>query len=303
MAIQTEIWLADIEGNLFPDNQFYVRSIDDSPFVMNGKTVHIPQGGAKPAVEKNRSVLPATIAKRTDSEGTYNLDEFTTDPVLLQNTEEIELSYAKRQNILTEHMQTLDEQIADNFAYAWTPFGADNIVRTTGSTRATTLSGATGTRKAPGKDDFISVAELMDRMNITRQGRFLLIPSVFLADIMKISEFVEAHKIGAANLVNGTIGQLLGFNIFVRASVVSFDNQATPVVKAPGAAAAATDNNSCLAWQTNAVCRAKGDVKVFIDEDKPEYYGDIFSALVRAGGRKRRTDQKGVVSLVETWVI
>lgn len=299
MAIQQEVWLNDIQGNIFPNSEFFMQSVDDSPFVLNGKVVHIPQAGAKPNVVKNRTSLPAAITTRTDTEETYNLDEFTTDPILLQDTEAIEISYAKRQNILSEHQARLNEEIADWFAYYWGASLGANIARTTGTARAGTAPSATGNRKAVAKADLIEVNRLMNRMNVPGSGRKLLIPADFEADILKIDDFVHADKIGSAKLTEGAIGRLLGFDVFVRSKTTIYDNTGTPVRKAPGAAGAAADNLSALAWHPSLVSRAKGEVKIFIEEDKPEYYGDVFSALVRAGGRKRRTDEVGVISLVE----
>lgn len=43
-------------------------------------------------------------------------------------------------------------------------------------------------------------------------------------------------------------------------------------------------------------------MKFFEDEGNPQYYGDIYSALVRMGGRIRREDQKGVVAIVQDLV-
>ncbi|QQR95608.1 MAG: hypothetical protein IPJ93_02385 [Bacteroidota bacterium] len=31
----------------------------------------------------------------------------------------------------------------------------------------------------------------------------------------------------------------------------------------------------------------------------PQYYGDIYSALVRMGGRKRRNDAKGIIGIIQ----
>ena len=45
--------------------------------------------------------------------------------------------------------------------------------------------------------------------------------------------------------------------------------------------------------------RAQGEVKAFESEGDPTYYGDIYSFLVRAGGRILRSDSKGVAALVQ----
>ena len=39
---------------------------------------------------------------------------------------------------------------------------------------------------------------------------------------------------------------------------------------------------------------------MFDSVSNPTYYGDIYSFLVRAGGSKRRNDNKGIIALVET---
>ena len=46
MAVTPEIWTKDIEGNLFKDNEFLLKSIDESQYVVGGTVVHIPQAGS-----------------------------------------------------------------------------------------------------------------------------------------------------------------------------------------------------------------------------------------------------------------
>jgi hypothetical protein len=46
-----------------------------------------------------------------------------------------------------------------------------------------------------------------------------------------------------------------------------------------------------------------GDNEFFENEKDPTYYGSIYSALVRAGGRIRRNDAKGVIALVQDAVV
>jgi hypothetical protein len=64
-------------------------------------------------------------------------------------------------------------------------------------------------------------------------------------------------------------------------------------------AGSATDNAAVLCWQKNSVERALGMVDFFEDLGNPTYYGDIYSALVRVGGRIRRSDGKGILAIVQ----
>jgi len=294
----TIIFAKDIEANIFPNNEFYMNAKDDSAFV-EGKTVKHPVAGALPVVEINRTQLPATITKREDDENSYDLNEFTTDPTLIQDIEEIETNYSKRTNVLSDHIDTLNTKIATFFANLWLPNGSSNIVRTSStSTRTASAPSASGTRKRVAKADFIAVNTIFNRMDVPTNGRFCVIPAEFLEDLLLIDGFVEADKIGRANLIEGQIGRLLGFDIFVRSSVGVYTNDGTPVKKALGAAGATADNLAALFWYKGWVNRAKGGIKVYSALDKPEYYGSMFSAMVRAGGKIRK-DKKGVVALVE----
>lgn len=287
-----------IEENIFPANEFYMRSQDDSLWVRHDR-VEYPVEGAKPNVQVNRLILPAPIESREDDGNSYKIDEFTTDPTLLRYSEELVVNYNKRASILRGHIETLDEKIANYFANIWFPNGADNIVRTTGAARAAGSAGATGTRKAITKADIVKAVEKLNRMNAPKNGRFMLIAPEHLSDLLLIDDFVHADKLGTkSNLTDGAIGRVLGLDVYERSYTAAYDNSGTPVKKALGALTATSDNAAALIWQQGMVTRAKGGVEVFYDQRKPEYYGDLFSALVRAGGKIRK-DKKGVVAIVE----
>lgn len=292
----------DIQENLFPDNAWYKNSKDDSMWI-DGKTVRLPQAGAAPSVEKNRNVLPAQIKKREDTAEEYDIDEFTTDPIFISDTEEMQLSYAKRQSVLGDHVNTINTNVADNFGQIWLPTLATNMVRTTGGTVDVTAPSGTGTRKAIADADLIKSVTLMDRMNVAAEGRFMAIPTSMYGQLLALDKFVDYQKRGLVDLVKkGLIGEIYGMQIYKRSYLAMYDNTATPVKKAFGSVGAATDNEAVLIWQKDMVRRAEGSVKVYSDIDKPEYYGSIFSAKVNAGGRIARADQKGVVAIIQTLV-
>lgn len=305
-AIQPEIWAQDIAANVFPSSEFFNQSRDDSQY-LQGKTVHLPQSGAPPSVEKNRSVLPATVSQRTDTLLDYDIDEFTTDPILLQDTEAIEASYDKRQSILFDHTEILRQKIGDNIIVQWEPTLATNQVRTSGSSRSAYVSGQTGNRKALAKADIIEANRLMNRMDTPADGRIMVISADLYADLLGISDFQSWDKMGITPLVNGAVGQILGFTVYVRSSAGRYDNTATPVKKAYGASVAAADNLAALCYHKMYVRRASGSlgnagIKVYENTDRAEWYGSIFSAKVRSGGTMARTDEKGVVAIIETAV-
>ena len=302
MAIQKEIWATDIAENVFPDNGFMTECRDDSEF-LSGHTVHLPQAGATPNSQKNRTVLPATAQKRTDTTADYTVDELTTDPVVLQMTEEIEASYPKRQSLLHDHVETLATGAANIATYVWTPDQAANILPTSGAARAAYKSYQAGNRKAMTKADILNAQRVLNGMNVPQNGRCCLIDSDLLMDLLLIPEFTQAYAIGQnSTVMDGSIAKLFGFKFYVRSNTTLFT--VAGVKKSPDTASAATDNVSALFWHPSFVRFAhgtttNGGIQVFEQASNPLFYGDVFSALLRVGGRIARTDQRGVVAVYE----
>ncbi len=299
-AIKT-LFARTLEEQLFPDNSFYMRSVDDSQFVVEtdtGAKVVYPVSGINPNVEIDRAILPAQISGREDDSNEYPLRELTTDPTLIKHTEELIVNYNKRASVLRNHQETLNTRTADMFTEIWLPNGASNIVRTSGTNRLATAPSATGNRKKLTEEDIIKVAGIMDKMEVPQEGRYCLLPSEMMEDLRGIDNFKRMDAYGMSNIPSGVIARIHGFWVYSRSRVGIYTNDTTPVKKAFGAASGTADNLAALFWNEKFVTRAKSGLKSFIDEDKPEYYGSIFSFLLRAGGKIRK-DKKGVVALVQ----
>jgi Phage capsid protein len=296
MALQTEIWVAEIAANLFKDNSFVRRSKRDDAFVEN-KIVHLPQSGATPKVVRDRSTYPAVIAQRADSDNTYNTHEFTSDVTHITDIDAIEVSYAKRQNVLSDHISTIDDKMSDYVAYTWTPSTATQVVKTSGANRSALAVGATGNRKRITKTDILEAKRLLDRMNVPATGRVLLLNSDMYNDLLTDSDLLNAFFMNVGNLSDGVVARIYGFDIMIRTNAATMTAGFAP--KDPEAVAAATDNAVSLAWHPSFVRAALGEVKVYADENKPEYYGSIFSAMARAGASPTYTDFRGIVAISE----
>ena len=301
MAIQKEIWEDHIEGNLFKNNEFLLASTDASQYVLNGKVVHIPQAGATPTVVMNRSSLPATVVQRVDTDVTYVLNEFSTDPILIPQADALELSYNKRESVLNEYESSLRQLTADNLLVSWSPSTTAGIIRTTGASVASHLDSTTGTRKKFTTTDLKYAQLTLNKQNVPLEERYALLSADMFQQLTDDMSQTQYRDFSAAfDAKNGVLGQLFGFKIMMRSNVIVYDNSTTPVVKATGAAAAADDNDAVLCWQMNAIERALGDITFFEKIGDPQYYGDIYSVSVRMGGRKRRADEKGLVAIVQS---
>ena len=297
MALQKEIWATDIAENLYQNNAFMMRAEDDSMWI-DYKTVHLPQSGANMGVVKDRQILPAQISERNDTELTYNMAEYSADPIVIRDIDELQLSYPKRESILKQYRLTLGDTVANQTLYAWAPSLLTNIVKTTGTAVNTALApSATGNRNAITLLDIQKAKAILDAQNVPQEGRVLIIPSdMYNNQLLSIPNVLQYHQNGQA--------KLFGFDVYVRATVVVYDNSATPVIKTIGnngvpTSPAATDMLGAIAYHPMFVRKALGEIDIFYDENKPEYYGSLFSALVMHGASRSRTSQIGVAAIVQ----
>jgi hypothetical protein len=296
MALQKEIWINSIVEGLFADNSFAARSVDHSGFV-NHISVHVPNAGSPPAVLKARSTFPAAVTSRTDVDLKYDIEEYTTDPIRISRAEDVELSYNKRESVLTGTKQALAEAVHGDLIYKWIP-ASGTTVSTSGAKVAPHIPTATGNRSALVKTDVLTLRTQFDKWDTPQEGRVLLLDAVMYGQLLNsLTDTEAAAFLASANAQTGAIGKLYGFDIMMRSQVAK--TTAAGASKQWTATAAATDSAAGVAWHQGSVSRALGSTELFEDPNDPLYYGYILSALVRAGGNYIRSDKKGVVVLYQ----
>lgn len=310
MAIQVEIWQNHIEQEIFKDNTFLRHSHNADDNVINSRAVHIPQSGGSGNVVKNRTELPANVRKRNDTDVIYLMDEYTTDPVLIPHADTKELSYDKRASVLSEDRDALVESVAEETIYNWlhspvngsyatSALPAANVLQTSGAAGAATAPDATGQRKIATISDLQRMQTFFRQKKRWFENRMycLLSPAdlatMFPADSMVTATYMQ--NVTEQERREGVILKAQGWKIMTRNTVAYVAADGT--IKAPGAAGAADDDEASLFWYEKAVEFAFGGVEAFEKTGDPQFYGDVYSFLVRAGGRARRTGYEGIALL------
>lgn len=302
MGLQREIWRTDIVNNLYKDNQFAKRCINADQFVLAGKVVHIPVAGNPAQTAKNLTSFPQTATNRTDSELTYALDTTYSLPRQIQDIEKYELSYDKRQSVVGEDQQKLIQDTMDNLLWRWAPAAA-RVIETTGAGSGTDLidGTATGLRKLFTKDAFKDIVKKLKKTNNGGKITALLTTEHYYQFFESLSDSEKTEVGRVADLATGLVGKYMGIEILMRSTVLRYrkvSNVWTVIdEQADGFAAGTGDSAASLFWVDNAVEAAIGEVHVFDDVNNPLYYGDIYSAYIRSGGRIRRTN--AVYAVVE----
>ena len=303
-SVDVEIWANYIIDRLWKDNKFLKYAWNDDQYVLKGKIVHIPQPGAAPNISVNRSSFPATAVQRTDTDITYTLNEYTTDPHLVEYSEEVIVSYDKIDSIIGDLIGYLNDDIADNMILSWLDESVtvpQKIYTSGGLATATTDeigTALTGTRRVMLANDIKKAALMMNLQRIPKEGRYALLEANMYDQLLTdLAQTQYRDFSNTADPQNGVVGKLYGFTLLDRSSTITYSS--TDTLNAYGAASATTDNLASIFWQKDCVSRAMGDVKVFENTERAEYYGTIISTLLRMGGRRRRGDDKGVIALVQ----
>lgn len=314
-TVDTEVWVPRLVKNLFKNNEFLMRSLDDSQYV-NNISVHKPQEAAGASWTKNRvwGAGADDATDRTDTILSYNIDEWSSDMMRVLEIDKVQLSYPKIDSVLDQMLRIGRETIADNMLYNWAATGASaaNILRTSGIVNNDTVNGvvtselshvngtAAGGRKVFGLYDLKRAFILMSKYNLgTERWVMVMSPNMYqeLLDDIMLSKFRTSTP--ELDLKTGIVDQLMNFDIYLRTTTCTYDNTATPVRKAVDAVAAATDNDSVLFWSPSAVCRAIGETKLLYNPNQAAYGGDVLRAITRMGGSKERSTEIGVGAIVQ----
>lgn len=300
MAIQKEIWAGDILANLYKNNDFAMRCLNGDHFVLGGAVVHRPGAGSASSVKRNLTAFPQAATERTDNDIIYPIDAHYALPRRIANLDKYELSYDKRSSVVGEDVTNLVQSAMDSLLYRWAT-GAAQIL-TVGTDAPATASGATGNRKGFTKDAFMKSAENLSNKNFDGQEwTAVLTATHYYQFIASLSEGEKTAFFAVADMKKGVVGEYMGFKVYKR-STVSIYRFATGTytlqdTTADGWTPAAGDCKASLFYANNAVERAFGSVDVFDNPGQALYYGDVFSAMLRFGGRCLRPD--GCYAVIE----
>lgn len=309
LTLNTEVWESVIQDSLFQDNSFlnYLTSFDDRT---SRKVINIPISGGTPNVVVNRTQKPAQIQQRTDTLTEIQLDEYSTDPFLVEQSEVQFISYDKVRSMLAQHTATLRDQVNRRAMFNCAPEGTltagRNFVLTTGTSRALASNpnlapvGATGNRLDPAIADIAALHLALDAQNVPASGRYLLPNSAHYWALLQIGDLARLDSYGQAGIRTGQLPQVYGFNLLPpvpNTPIYNVDTVARVAFGASGTAAEASF--SSLAFHSDFLCRALGSIEVFENLRDATMYGDVYSALVYFGaGKMRGTSNVGVAALL-----
>ncbi|WP_407483717.1 phage capsid protein [Elizabethkingia anophelis] len=309
MAIEKEIWSNHLIENYWADNSF-AKMADQCPeeYIYNNKVVHIPKEGGRAQVSRNLNTFPVEPTTREDKDVLYLIDQFFVHPWRIPNAEKYELSYDKRQSLISGQSSAVNNTAAEWLLRHWFSYTQVNNDGTTTSEKSQLLKTSgeladatigTGQRRLLTVKDFRKAKVTMNNQNVPTKDRYALVDSDMLDQLTQDPEYKKAEKISEQELVEGTVAKIQGFNILERSSVLQL-NAAGDTLTPWGSIPSSTENAGAMLWQKSGVETAMGGIDWFDDEGNPLYYSDILSCLLRASGRIKRSDS--VITIAQTAV-
>ncbi len=333
--VRIKIFSRDLQKNLFPDNAFFKRSKLDA--ASSATSIDIPQSQTQAASKivdvqiaydtAGNNLADAdklTVIKRINTLLNYVNQNFFVVPVVIdKNNQDGELSYEKQQQIREEFAEELNTQMANWAAVKWGPTVAGNILKTTGTATRTSLivGGYNGLVKRIIKQDLLNIKKAAMKQQ-KMGGKWYVLPTPEQwEDIMLIPDFVDFEKTGRETLLKtGVIGSWLGFiwleprqNDALEANIIYDTTTPSAPTKVDYAGVVDGDGrtiqtltptansvSALLCWNERMVRRSEGRVNTYFRPNDPEFQGDLLSANVRFGASFGRSDNKGVIALVET---
>lgn len=304
MSVATQ-WLPTVEGNLFGAFE-PIRKIatDDSVFILNnGKTVAVPNAGAAASITGGRtSGYPAAATDRTDNDNTYNLLNIEIDPIRVSRFEENNTSYNKLASLIDDATKGLGWWAARYIMTQWftTDAGVNDYATTGSVTYASQATGSTvSAAKALSYSDIVKLGMMLDKQAIPRDNnRWLVLNASMYNGLFLELKAANQLELASKSAMTGLLDWIHGFNVIMLPEVINV-TASNAAARAPGHAGAATDISAGFALHKSCVSMAMGDVMIYEQNDSPEYYGKIVSGDIFAGGKYRRTDKKGVITVYE----
>lgn len=265
MALEKEVWEAELKENPIPDTSFVFQSEDKSEHVENS-VIHLQEAGIEPTVYENffaadpDAELP--IMAVNDIPNEVLLSTFSTAVTRHRKLEEIELSYPRRQSVVNRHRTALSKNMGKKAAFMWTPASDDEFNKKMDLGGNDSILDAITDLRA-----FYMNHDINEDLN-------LCLNAYHWARIKKEDKKLYKDLMAEKNKV------YCDFKIFTYSQTPLFTEAG---VKKPfGAIPEVTDRKCSFSWVKNEVFRCFGDTEAFLEERKAKTQADLLSYAQRA---------------------
>lgn len=261
LATQKAVFLTSLKEEYEKIDTWLSAAEDLSAFVVDGQTIKFPEGGADPAVYKNRTTDVDSV-EPTETVYSEDLDVYDSQNYKIRNIWLHALPFNKVQFYTRKSADSIvKKEIADAaYAFAPTQAGTKSIVM------ATTGDAADGFKTLT-LADVLTLARQADRMQMPEGNRNLVLPSDWWWDLVNNNEILKGQLKYQQNtgVIDPKIVNYYGINIHKSLGDklgLGYDTN-TSKKAAQGAAITGTVCPAALFFCGQEVYRAGGQFEMF----------------------------------------
>lgn len=261
LATQKAVFLNSLKEEYEKIDTWLANAEDLSAFVVDGQTIKFPEGGADPAVYKNRTTDVDSV-EPTETVYGEDLDVYDSQNYKIRNIYLHALPFDKVQFYTRKSADSIVKKEIADAAYAFAPLqaGTKSIVM------ATTGDAADGFKMLT-LSDVLTLARTADRMQMPEGNRNLVLPSDWWWDLVNNNEILKGQLKYQQNtgVIDPKIVNYYGINIHKSLGDklgLGYDTN-TSKKAAQGAAITGTVCPAALFFCGQEVYRAGGQFEMF----------------------------------------
>ena len=261
LATQKAVFLNSLKEEYEKIDTWLANAEDLSAFVVDGQTIKFPEGGADPAVYKNRTTDVDSV-EPTETVYSEDLDVYDSQNYKIRNIYLHALPFDKVQFYTRKSADSIVKKEIADAAYAFAPLqaGTKSIVM------ATTGDAADGFKTLT-LADVLTLARQADRMQMPEGNRNLVLPSDWWWDLVNNNEILKGQLKYQQNtgVIDPKIVNYYGINIHKSLGDklgLGYDTN-TSKKAAQGAAITGTVCPAALFFCGQEVYRAGGQFEMF----------------------------------------
>ena len=261
LATQKAVFLNSLKEEYEKIDTWLANAEDLSAFVVDGQTIKFPEGGADPAVYKNRTTDVDSV-EPTETVYSEDLDVYDSQNYKIRNIYLHALPFDKVQFYTRKSADSIVKKEIADAAYAFAPLqaGTKSIVM------ATTGDAADGFKMLT-LADVLTLARTADRMQMPEGNRNLVLPSDWWWDLVNNNEILKGQLKYQQNtgVIDPKIVNYYGINIHksLGDKLGLGYNTNTSKKAAQGAAITGTVCPAALFFCGQEVYRAGGQFEMF----------------------------------------
>ena len=291
MALNKQIWVAQVMENFYPSDNFLTPVSDFSAFVEND-TIHFAAAGIDPKVLINNTTYPISSVQRTDEDCQVKLDLFETENTIVRRPDAIELSYDKLESVVGQHRNTLRKGVSMKAIHAFAPAKDSDdtpVIETSGDL----VEG----RRRMKFDDLLTLKERFDAAEIPLEDRYIVLHPKHVTDLLR--EDIKLFK-NLTDIQEGEPFRFAGFGCYQFAFMPHYKQGSTGLEKVAFEDKNQGEQFASVAFYAKEVMKADGVIHMYSKIDDPEERATIVGFDKRFVAMPIRG--KGVGAIVSTLV-